>query len=189
MEFLEGESLIDRLKAVQRIPLDEAIGIMKQLLDALSKIHKEGIIHRDLKPENIILVSRRGMKNFVKILDFGLARQGSLTRMTEKGIIVGTVNYIPPEHVSGTTLSPAGDVYALGVIFYEMLTGEKPFLGDSTIQLFKLIFEANPVEPKKFCPEIPEELNRLILAMMAKEPKDRPGTDEIIAELEGIIIP
>jgi ligand-binding sensor domain-containing protein/tRNA A-37 threonylcarbamoyl transferase component Bud32 len=189
MEFLEGESLIDRLKTVQRIPLKEVIEILKQLLDALSKIHKEGIIHRDLKPENIMLVPRRGMLNYVKILDFGLARPKSLTRMTEKGIIVGTVNYIPPEHVSGTTLSPAGDVYALGVIFYEMLTGEKPFLGDTTLQLLKLIIDAKPVEPKTFLPEMPEKLNRLIMTMMAKEPGERPDADEILAELEGITVP
>ena len=187
MEFLEGESLIDRLKAVRRIPLKEAIGIMKQLLDALSKIHKEGIIHRDLKPENIMLVSRRGMLNFVKILDFGLARQESLTRMTEKGIIVGTVNYIAPEHVSNAKLSTAGDVYALGVIFYEMLTGEKPYLGDTPLQLLKEIIEAEPVAPRTFCPELPEELNRLILIMMAKDPANRPTTNEVLAELDGII--
>jgi serine/threonine-protein kinase len=174
---------------VQRIPLKEVIEILKQLLDALSKIHKEGIIHRDLKPENIMLVPRRGMLNYVKILDFGLARPKSLTRMTEKGIIVGTVNYIPPEHVSGTTLSPAGDVYALGVIFYEMLTGEKPFLGDTTLQLLKLIIDAKPVEPKTFLPEMPEKLNRLIMTMMAKEPGERPDADEILAELEGITVP
>jgi ligand-binding sensor domain-containing protein len=174
MELLEGQSLADLIEQGVKISVKDAVIIMTQLLDAVGQIHAKSIVHRDLKPENIMLVEKGENKYFVKLLDFGLARDQSLTRLTETGEILGTVNYLPPERISRHTISPAGDIYSLGVIFYEMLTLEKPFLGETPIDIIKSILEKEPVEPCRFRPGLPPELNQLIIKLMSKEPEQRP---------------
>ena len=181
MELLEGQSLAELIQEGEHIPLPDCLKIMAQIVDAVSKIHSKGIVHRDLKPENILLVEQDGEKNFVKLLDFGLAKSASLTRLTETGEILGTINYLPPERISRQEFSPAGDIYSLGVVFYEMVTREKPFLGETPLDVIKEILDKEPVEPIKFRSDIPTALNDLILKMMNKEPAARPS-EKVLSE-------
>ncbi|MCP5107013.1 MAG: tetratricopeptide repeat protein, partial [bacterium] len=183
MEMLQGESLDDIIAKGELIPLGHCIEIMAQLVDAVEKIHSKGIVHRDLKPGNIMLMEQVENKPFAKLLDFGLARAQSLTRLTETGEILGTINYLPPERISHQDFSAAGDIYSLGVVFYEMLTGEKPFLGSTPIDVIKLILEQEPIAPVKYRLEIPAALNGLVLEMMNKSPERRPVEKNLIDRL------
>jgi tetratricopeptide (TPR) repeat protein len=184
MEFLQGQSLADLIQKGENIPITDGLNIMRQLVNALAKVHSKGIIHRDLKPENILLIEKKENKYFVKLLDFGLAKSQSLTRLTETGQILGTVNYLPPEQITHQEVSLASDIYALGVVFYEMLTLEKPFLGDYTIDIIKQIIEKEPIEPCKLRSEIPAELNDLILKMLSKKIEARPTEEMVLASIE-----
>ncbi len=183
MEFLEGKLLSDYIKSKIRLPVDESVEIMLQLLGALSWIHEKGVLHRDLKPENVMLVQQEGTKNFVKLLDFGLAKTESLARLTQSGILIGTINYLSPEYVKGRDFSKASDIYALGVIFYEMITGEQPFKGETTLEIMKKIIGRDPKEPREYCQEISPALNQLIMDMMAKVPDERPGLKDAIQRI------
>lgn len=174
MELLEGCTLSEKIRIEKRLAIPDAVHIMSQMADALVKIHSKNIVHRDLKPDNIMLVRKGPDVNFVKLLDFGLARMEHQTRLTQTGMVMGTLSYISPEQVSGTGAYPASDVYGLGVIFFEMVTGEKPFTGPTTIDIMKLILDNDPVEPIRYRPEVGSELNALILSMMAKDPNNRP---------------
>ncbi|MFC2141242.1 serine/threonine protein kinase, partial [Acidobacteriota bacterium] len=159
MEFLAGQSLAEIIKKGEQIPIKDCLKIMNQLVKTIVKVHSKGIIHRDLKPENIILIEKEEEKYFVKLLDFGLAKHQTLTRLTETGEILGTINYLPPERISQQEFSTAGDIYSLGVVFYEMLTSEKPFIGETPVDIIRQILEKEPIEPRQFRPEIPNELN------------------------------
>jgi ligand-binding sensor domain-containing protein/tRNA A-37 threonylcarbamoyl transferase component Bud32 len=183
MEYLEGKLLSDCIKSEIRLPVDESVEIMKQLMGALAWIHEKGVLHRDLKPENVMLVQRAGTKNFVKLLDFGLAKTENLARLTQSGVLIGTINYLSPEYVKGKGFSQASDVYALGVIFYEMITGEKPFKGETTLEIMKKIIGKAPKEPREYCQELSPALNQLIMEMMAKKPDDRPGLKDAIRQI------
>jgi len=180
MEFLEGKLLSDYIKSERRLPVDESVEIMLQLMGALAWIHEKGVLHRDLKPENVMLVPQEGIKNFVKLLDFGLAKTENLARLTQSGILIGTINYLSPEYVKGRDFSKASDVYALGVIFYEMITGEQPFKGETTLEIMKKIIGRAPKEPREYCREISPALNQLIMDMMAKKLGDRPDLKDAI---------
>jgi ligand-binding sensor domain-containing protein/tRNA A-37 threonylcarbamoyl transferase component Bud32 len=176
MEFLSGQSLGDR---ISRLDLPDSIHIIIQAADVLDKLHKKDIIHRDLTPSNIMLVERDGDPNFVKILDFGLARAQNFTKLTETGHLFGTVAYMPPEYVFHSRVTIEGDLYSLGVIFYEMVTHQKPFEGDSTMEMLKEIFNHDPVQPIDAAPDLPVEINDLILQLMAEDPDDRPSAKEV----------
>jgi len=184
MELLEGQSLADLIKKGENIPIKDGLNIMIQLVNALAKVHSKGIIHRDIKPENILLIEKEENKYFVKLLDFGLAKSQSLTRLTETGQILGTINYLAPEQITHQKVSPASDIYALGVVFYEMLTLEKPFLGEFTIDIIKQITEKEPIEPRNLRPEIPAELNDLILKMLSKKLETRPTDEMVLTSIE-----
>lgn len=177
MELLEGKTL-DRV-INQRGPLSPAEGldIMLQILDALVEIHRAGIIHRDLKPANIMLITKGDQENFVKILDFGLAKTQSVSRVTESGMVVGTLNYLSPEQLLHSKYSAASDIYALGVIFYEMLTGQRPYKGETPLEIMQAIFKSSLKEPKALNRDIPGKLNELLLTMMEKKPKNRPSAE------------
>lgn len=183
MEFLEGKLLSDYIKSEIRLPVDESAGIILQLMGALAWIHEKGIPHRDLKPENVMLVHQEGAKHFVKLLDFGLAKTESLTRLTQSGTLIGTINYLSPEYVRGRYFSKASDIYALGIIFYEMITGEQPFEGETTLEIMKKIIGKAPKEPREYCQELSPVLNQLIMDLMAKKPYERPGLKDAIQRI------
>lgn len=183
MEMLHGRSLAEIIENNEQMPLNHCISLMGQLMDAVARIHSRGIVHRDLKPENIMIVDSEEKKPTAKLLDFGLAKTQSLTRLTETGEILGTINYLPPERISHQDFSAAGDIYSLGVVFYEMVTLEKPFLGETPIDIIKQILEKDPVEPSRFRPGLPGELSLLILHMMNKAPEKRPTEEMVLNEI------
>lgn len=189
MELLQGRTLAEWIQAEGPLPVPEAVSILRQLTDALARIHARQIVHRDLKPENIMLTEVDGDRNFVKIMDFGLARTQSMSRLTETGMIVGTVNYLPPEQIARQEYTAAGDLYALGVIAYEMVTGRKPFVGETCIELFRQILDHEPLEPDRLREGLPPALNALILRLMAKRPEDRPDEETILGVLDGEDVP
>jgi len=184
MEILEGPSLAEIIRRGEMLPLPDCLSIMGQLAETVAKVHARGIVHRDLKPDNIILINHEGNRNFVKLLDFGLARHPSLTHLTGTGEILGTINYLPPEQISRQEYSPASDIYSLGVVFYELLTLEQPFIGDFPVDIIKQILDKDPLEPLRFRPELTPEINRLIVQMMNKSPGQRPTEEIVLKTLE-----
>ncbi|MCP5051094.1 MAG: protein kinase, partial [bacterium] len=124
MEFLDGETMAQKLEKEGRLNIVEELGIMDQIADAVREIHSKNIVHRDLKPGNIMLIEKDENPDFVKLLDFGLAKPQYQTRLTQTGIVIGTIDYMAPEQISGSGYSSAVDIYSMGVVFREMLTGE-----------------------------------------------------------------
>jgi len=183
MEFLNGRTLQEKIDREGMLPLAEARDIAQQLVDVIAAIHAQGVVHRDLKPENVMLVRQDGRENFVKMLDFGLAVMKDATRLTRSGMFMGTLAYTPPEHVAGGEHGPPGDIYSMGIILYEMVTGEKPFFGETSLEIIKQILNEDPVDPAAFNPEIPGGLNETIGRMLSKNPDDRPTADELRSEL------
>jgi serine/threonine-protein kinase len=110
------------------------------------------------------------------------------TRLTQTGIVIGTINYLSPEQISGRGSSPASDIYALGIIFYEMITGEKPFIGETTIDIMKQIIDKTPIEPIRFCFDMSFELNHLIMKMLDKEQESRPDITKVLEQLRTIAV-
>jgi tetratricopeptide (TPR) repeat protein len=183
MELLEGSSLAALIAEGRRLSLDECLAIMRQLTEALTLIHRQGILHRDIKPENVMMVDSGGNGVSVKLLDFGLAQAPSLTRLTETGEILGTITYLSPEKITQQQLTPAGDIYALGVVFYELLTLEKPFWGDNPGEIVRAILDQEPIDPIRFRPQLPKRWSSLIMRMLSKSPEDRPSGDELLTTL------
>ncbi len=183
MELLQGESLALLIRRGGRLPVGAALDIMLQIVDALRAIHAQNIVHRDLKPENIMVSEGQGRQHFVKLLDFGLAITPAQSRLTMSGVVMGTIRYLPPERISDGTSSPAGDIYAAGIILYEMLTGSKPFWSEATGEVIHRILKTYPLPPIEISREVPGELNALIMAMIDKEPARRPALDALTDEL------
>ncbi|MCP4151790.1 MAG: tetratricopeptide repeat protein [bacterium] len=184
MEILDGRSMEEEIKSRSPIPLPRCIEIMKQLMATVNDIHSEGVIHRDIKPGNITLINRADSDCFVKIFDFGLAKQNNLTQLTEAGEILGTINYLPPEYISSQSYSSLGDIYSLGVVFYELLTQENPYPGASQVDIIKKIMEQVPIEPQSIRWDVPEDLNLLIMNMLNKLPDKRPKGGDVLRILE-----
>lgn len=179
MEYLEGEDLAEVLKREMTLKLKRAIPIIYQICKALYAAHQKGIIHRDMKPENIFLVQSENKKDFVKILDFGIAKMTELPpeakKLTKTGMIFGTPEYMSPEQASGNPIDHRTDIYAVGIIMYEMFTGRLPFEGNSFMSILsKHLFEPPPpmreINPKL---EIPQSLENVIYKSLAKDPEDR----------------
>jgi len=185
MELLRGETLSTKIARVDEIDLMEVIDIIYQVTDALVKIHSKYIVHRDLKPDNIMLIENKGNCNFVKLLDFGLAKTEHQTRITQTGTVLGTLNYMAPEQISDGRFSYASDVYSLGVIFYETLTKKIPFPGDNVTDIMRQILHEAPIEPILLRPDLTPGLNNLVLRMIEKQPGLRPLAKEVFDEIKG----
>jgi serine/threonine-protein kinase len=195
MEWLPGETLYARMWS-RRLTLDEALDVLDQICDALEAAHEAGIVHRDLKPANVFLVPRRSKREQVKLLDFGVAklmRQADeplalVGPQTQVGQVVGTPEYVSPEQARGKPVDGKCDVYALGVIAYEMILGERPFNADNSADLVRMHLSEKPPQPRSVWPEIPTPLNDLMLSMLEKKAPDRPSPHEvraILRELRG----
>ncbi len=179
MEFLDGHDLGTVLARDGALPWPRARDIAVQVARALAAAHSKGIIHRDLKPENIFLVEREGRKDFVKVVDFGIAKliglDESQRKLTKTGVIFGTPDYMSPEQATGRPLDQRADVYALGVILYEMVAGRVPFDAPSFMAILtKHMFE-DPLPPSLAAPEldIDAAVDALILKALEKEPDKR----------------
>jgi len=177
MEYLEGESLAARLKASGPMAIEVACELACSILSPLAAAHAAGIVHRDLKPDNVFLV-RQSRGEMVKLLDFGISRAQGLEgefRLTTTGLVLGTPYYMSPEQARGQSeVSPAADIYAFGVMLYEMLVGAVPISGDNYNQLMYRVMSGEFVPPRQHRPDLPEILDRIIVHAMALEPERRP---------------
>jgi serine/threonine-protein kinase len=180
MEYLPGRSLKQLIR--DQAPLDplRAIDIVIQILKAARFAHRHGVIHRDLKPHNVIIDDA----GHVKVTDFGIARAGA-SDMTETGSIMGTAQYLSPEQAQGHAVSASSDLYSVGVVLYELLTGHVPFDAEAAVTIaLKHVSEA-PTAPTQVNPQIPPELEQVVMWTLNKNPADRPrDADELIAALE-----
>ena len=165
------------------LPLEDVVRVIIQVCRGLDFAHANGIVHRDVKPGNIWLTK----DGTAKIGDFGLAKSRNRARVTQSGNIVGTVTYMPPEQITGGEVTARSDLYALGVVLYEMVCGRPPFMGYDTPSVVRQHLETEPVSPTWHNPRCPRPLEALILRMMAKDPKRRPrSAADVIKALEGI---
>jgi serine/threonine-protein kinase len=169
MEYIDGPNLKEWIRAHAPLPVDEAVAIAMQMLAGLGYAHARALVHRDVKPQNIML-SQDGT---VKVTDFGIAKGLGDATLTDAGTGLGTVHYISPEQARGEPASPASDLYAVGVVLYEMLTGQLPFSGDTQIGVAMQHVHNRPTPPNQLNPEIPAPLSALVLRALAKEPNAR----------------
>jgi serine/threonine-protein kinase len=183
MEWVEGRLLRKVLSEARRLPADRARKIVIAISDALDYIHRNGVVHRDLKPENIMIDS----EDRIKLIDFGIAGKTGARRLTfgKLSQIAGTPDYISPEQVKGKRGDGRSDIYALGVILYEMLTGSVPFEGENPFAVMNDRLVNNPVPPRQLNPEITPELQEVIYRALEREPQDRYSTaNEFAWDLE-----
>jgi serine/threonine-protein kinase len=173
MELLDGETLADVVMR-GKVPIERALPIAIQIARALARAHDLEVIHRDLKPENVFLAEALDGSDFVKLLDFGIARSMQDVRLTGAGEVFGTPQYMAPERITSIDAGPQADIYALGIMLFEMLSGELPFDAPDIATFFRKHLKEPPPSLKARDPAIPEELDRLVTEMMAKDPKDRP---------------
>jgi serine/threonine-protein kinase len=189
MEFLRGKDLARVSYEEGPLPFRRIVDVLRQTLAALAEAHNESIIHRDLKPENIILEPVRSGGDFVKVVDFGLAKirdTQNQPSITSPGIVCGTPEYMSPEQARGDPLDARSDLYAVGVLLYQLLTGRLPFEADSPTQVVLAHLTRPPADPRVLTPErkIPDALAEIALKALAKEPKDRyQDSDEMSAAL------
>ncbi len=173
MELLDGETLADAVVR-GKVPLERTLPITIQIARALARAHDLEVIHRDLKPENVFLAEAEDGSDFVKLLDFGIARSMQDVRLTGAGEVFGTPQYMAPERITSIDAGPSADLYALGVMLYEMLCGQLPFDADDVATFFVKHLKEKPIPLRQRDPSVPAELDRLVSDLLAKDPKDRP---------------
>jgi serine/threonine-protein kinase len=171
MELVDGESLEARLAREERLEPEAAVGILADVAHALDYIHAQGIVHRDVKPSNLLLPERGG----VKITDFGIAHL-SWAPMTRSGELIGTPAFMAPEQIRGNDVSPATDVYALGLVAFEMLTGTRPFRGRTYAELLMRVIDASPLSAHELRPSLPPRVDEVFARALAKDPQARHTT-------------
>jgi serine/threonine-protein kinase len=183
MELLEGRTLREVLSREGPIETARAVSIMLQASDAVAAAHEAGIIHRDLKPSNILVTQSASQPSAVKVLDFGIAKlnladldgDDDKERLTGNGSVIGTPRYMSPEQYNGLELTPATDVYSLGVIFYEMLAGMAPFTGSTRAEIAEKHATLAPVPLRQIVAAIPPDLEVVVFKALEKQPSDRPA--------------
>jgi eukaryotic-like serine/threonine-protein kinase len=179
MEYIEGRSLKELIVARGPLPIDRAVAYTRQILGAVRFAHKKGIVHRDIKPHNV-LVDTDGR---LKVTDFGIARAGA-SQMTEAGSIIGTAQYLSPEQARGAPVDQRSDLYSVGIVLNEMLTGSVPFTGDTPVEIAMKHISAVPQPPSTERPDVPEDLDLVVLRALAKDPRERfQSAEEMDAEL------
>jgi beta-lactam-binding protein with PASTA domain len=173
MEYLEGRTLKELLIRNGPTPIPIAIDYSRQILGALAFAHRNGIVHRDIKPHNIIV----GSDGRLKVTDFGIARSGA-SQMTEAGSIVGTAQYLSPEQARGAPVDPRSDLYSLGIVLYEMLTGQVPFTGETPVEIAMKHLSAVPRPPSELRDTVPHDLDAVVMRALAKDTEQRYGSAE-----------
>lgn len=179
MACYEGESLRDRLRRGP-IPIDEALDLAIQVGEGLTAAHSKGIVHRDIKPANLLVT----LEGRIKIVDFGLAKSVGTAQLTKTGSTIGTAAYMSPEQARGDDVGSQTDIWSLGVVLYEMLTGKRPFRGEFEAAMIYSIVNQDPDPPSKHDPSIPPELERILLRALQKEPDERyASVEELVGDL------
>ncbi len=180
MEYVDGSSLDELMHSRQKFSLDEILNLIIQVAEGLESAHKKGVVHRDIKPANILI----GSDGRPRIVDFGIARISTST-MTQTNMIMGTPYYMSPEQISGRRVDNRADIFALGGILYELLTGQKPFPGDNLTTVIYKIINEEPMPVRTFQKTVPEGLDYIVRRALAKSPDDRYQTcRELIRDLE-----
>src|SRR5918996_479892 len=169
MEYVEGETLDDLLKREGKLPPDRARDIAAEVARALGVAHASGLVHRDVKPGNVMLTA----DGRVKVMDFGIARAAADDKLTQTGTVLGTAAYISPEQAQGRQVDPRSDVYSVGCVLYELVTGRRPFTADSAVAVANMHVHEEPTPPSEIEPGIPPDLEAVVLRAMAKEPEAR----------------
>jgi beta-lactam-binding protein with PASTA domain len=183
MEYLPGGTLKDRIMRKGALPARTAAAVALQIAEALQAAHERGVIHRDIKPHNILITE----SGDVKVTDFGIARAASSSTMTRTGSILGTAHYISPEQAMGEHVGPSSDLYSLGVVLYEMLTGELPYDADTPLGIAMKHVNGHLRQPKEVNPSVPAGINAITCRLLAKDPEDRYASDaELIEDLERV---
>jgi non-specific serine/threonine protein kinase len=167
------------LRELPAATLAELLAIGQQLADALDHAHAHGVIHRDLKPENVLVASREPLT--VKLADFGLATVQGASKLTRQGALVGTFSYMAPEQATGARIDARADLYALGIVLYELAVGEPPFVGGTPQAVLAQHLHASPASPRARRAELPRDLDALVLELLAKSPDDRPPSAAAVA--------
>ncbi len=180
MEYVEGRSLRDLIRSESPLDPNQASEIAAEIGSALAFAHRAGVVHRDVKPGNVLL-TRAGN---VKVTDFGIARAGTSDGLTQTGSVMGTATYFSPEQAQGLAVDGRSDVYSLGVVLYEMVTGVVPFTGDSPVAVAYKHVREEPMPPSQRNPDVPTDLEQIILTALAKDPDHRYQTaDDMRADL------
>ena len=180
MEYIEGEELRALLAAGRPLPMADAISISAQVAEALAFAHERGIVHRDIKPANIMIVQGR----IAKITDFGIARTRAASELTQTGMMLGSPKYMSPEQALGKRADPKSDMFSLGVILYEMLTGHPPFVGETVAAVMYQIVNFLPPAPSAINPAVPPRLDIIVARMLAKPVEERfEGLSDVASAL------
>src|SRR3954470_8045875 len=179
MEYLEGRTLKELIVRNGPTPVPIAIDYTRQMLSAIAFAHRNGVVHRDIKPHNIVV----GRDGRLKVTDFGIARSGA-SQMTEAGSIIGTAQYLSPEQAKGAHVDQRSDIYSVGIVLYEMLTGEVPFNGDTPVEIAMKHLSTVPTPPSDLNEKVPHDLDAIVLRALAKEPEQRyQSSEEMDADL------
>ncbi len=182
MEYVEGKTLKELIVARGPSPVRIAIEYTRQILSALRFAHRNGIVHRDIKPHNVIVDD----EGHVRVMDFGIARAGA-SQMTETGSIIGTAQYLSPEQARGAPVDQTSDIYSTGIVLYELLTGTTPFTGDTPVEIAMKHLSQTPDPPSAKRPDVPRDLDYVVLRALAKDPAERyRNAEEMDADLDRI---
>ncbi|HEY6650983.1 MAG TPA: Stk1 family PASTA domain-containing Ser/Thr kinase, partial [Actinomycetota bacterium] len=183
MEFVEGRTLADFLTSGRRPTLVQAVELTRKIAEALAAAHAQGIVHRDIKPGNV-MVTRDG---FVKVMDFGIARMQTDVTAPQTSSVIGTPTYLSPEQAQGQAVDARSDIYSLGCVLYELLAGRPPFTGDTPVAIAYKQVNETPVPPSAHNPEVPPQLDAVVMKCLAKNPANRyQSAEELAADLERV---
>jgi eukaryotic-like serine/threonine-protein kinase len=184
MEYLDGRSLKELIVSRGPAPVKTAVEYARQILAAVGFAHRHGIVHRDIKPHNVLVAGDEGR---LKVTDFGIARSGA-SQMTEVGSIIGTAQYLSPEQARGSPVDQTSDLYSVGVVLYELLTGQVPFTGETPLEIAMKHLSEVPRPPSELRSEVPHDLDLVVLRALAKDPSERYQTaEEMSADLERVL--
>ncbi len=180
MEYIKGETLKDKINREAPLPINTTLQIVKEIAEALENAHANNLVHCDIKPHNILL----NEAGHVKVADFGIARATTSSTITYTGSVVGSVHYFSPEQARGNTISPKSDIYSLGVVMYEMLTGQVPFNGETAVSIAIKHIQDAPIPPHELRADVPPLVEAIVLKAMDKNPDNRFTSTELINEIE-----